>query len=166
MSGDCISMLAVRCQSLSCLGTCCALFFSFRFLNPIGNRAHRCHCHGRGQKKKNTPGSWSATPALRYAVAVKLIEPTARAHHQRHPFMFRACGRARSANQLRMAWIGLESQALLPADKAHMTPHMQLTRRDILVYKYARGLVWRASFRRRSLSVRYVGFLSGLSADC
>lgn len=62
----------------------------------------------RAKKKKNTPGSWSATPALRYAVAVKLIEPTARAHHQRHPFMFRACGRARSANQLRMAWIGLD----------------------------------------------------------
>jgi hypothetical protein len=140
-------------------------FFLFGFSTQSGTARTDAIVMGEG-KKKNTPGSWSTTPALRYAVAVKLIERTARAHHQRHPFMFRACGRARSANQLRMAWIGLESQALLPADKAHMTPHMQLTRRDILVYKYARGLVWRASFRRRSLSVRYVGFLSGLSADC
>lgn len=107
--------------------------FLFGFSTQSGTARTDAIVMGEGKKKKNTPGSWSTTPALRYAVAVKLIERTARAHHQRHPFMFRACGRARSANQLRMAWIGLESQDLLPVDKAHMTPHMQLTRRDILI---------------------------------
>jgi hypothetical protein len=165
MSGHCISMLPVSESLLS--WNLLRFVFLFGFSTQSGTARTDAIVMGEG-KKKNTPGSWSTTPALRYAVAVKLIERTARAHHQRHPFMFRACGRARSANQLRMSWIGLESQSLLPADKgSYDAPYAaHESRRDIPVYKYARGLVWRASFRRRSLSVRYVGFLSGLSADC
>lgn len=86
-----------------------ALCYFFWVSQP--NREPRAPMPLSWEREKNTPGSWSTTPALRYAVAVKLIEPTARAHHQRHPFKFRLssmwAGEVGKPAAHGMDWIGV-----------------------------------------------------------